>query len=110
MALYARDGTHMHNIRFIGNRFERFFPDYQQRLIDFRITERHGQSRISNVLIKDNVVDERWMLPSQIIGLDGEHGISDVVFDRLVYAGKHCLSQEDANLRAGPFTKNIIFK
>ena len=110
MALYARDGTHMHHIRFVGNHFEKPFQDYQQKLIHFRISERFGRSRISNVLIKDNVVDERWMLPSELIGLDEEHGISDVVFDNLVYAGKHCLSEEDANLRAGPFTKDIVFE
>jgi hypothetical protein len=110
MALYARDGTHMLDVRFVGNRFEKPFRDYQQKLIHFRISERYGKSSISKILIKDNVVDERWMLPSEITGLDDEHGISNVVFDNLVYAGKHCLSEEDANLRAGPFTKDIVFK
>lgn len=110
MALYARDGTHMHNIRFVGNHFEQPFQDYQQKLIHFRISERHGRSRISNVLVKDNVVHEQWMLPSQITGLDAEHGIEDVVFDNLVVTGKHCLSKEDANLETGPFTKDIVFK
>jgi hypothetical protein len=100
----------MHDVRFVGNYFEQPFQDYQQKLIHFRISERHGRSRISNVLIKNNLVDERWVLPSQLIGLDEEHGISNVVFDNLVYAGRHCLSEEDANLRAGPFTKDIVFK
>lgn len=110
MALYARDGTHMHDIRFIGNHFERPYHDYQQRLIDFRISERHGLSRISNVLIRDNTADATWAQQSQLIGLDEEHGISNVVFDNLVYAGKHCLAAEDANLHVGSFTKDVAFK
>jgi hypothetical protein len=110
MALYARDGTHMHDVRFVGNYFEQPFQDYQQKLIHFRISERHGRSRISNVLIKNNLVDERWMLPSQITGLDDEHVVANVVFDNLVIAGKRCLSKEDANLETGPFTKDIVFK
>jgi hypothetical protein len=110
MALYARDGTHMHDIRFIGNRFERPYPEYQQRLIDFRITERHGLSRISSILIKDNMVDQRWTQPSRISGLAEGHGISGVLFDNLVYAGKQCLSAEDLNLDAGPHATNITFQ
>ncbi|MGD9265427.1 MAG: hypothetical protein PVJ71_06595 [Lysobacterales bacterium] len=110
MALYARDGTHMHNIRFIGNHFERPYPEYQQRLIDFRITERHGKSRISDVLIKDNVVDQRWRHTSIIRGLSDEHDISNVVFENLLYVGKPVLSAEDLNLDAETHTKNITFK
>lgn len=110
MALYARDGTHMHDIRFIGNRFERPFPDYQQRLIDFRITERYGRSRISNILIKDNIVDEEWTQASLIEGLSEDHDISGVLIDNLVYAGKQCLSPTDLNLEAGPHTTDIEFR
>jgi len=110
MALYARDGTHMHDIRFIGNRFERPFPDYQQRLLDFRITERHGRSRISDILIKDNIVDERWAQASLIRGLSEDHGISGVVFENLVYAGKQSRSPEDIDLKVGPHAKGISFK
>ncbi len=110
MALYARDGTHMHNIRFIGNRFESPFEDYQQKLVHFRISERHGLSRISNILIKDNIADEKWRNQSQILGLSEDYGISNVVFENLVYAGKRVLSAEEANLKVGPFAEDIIFK
>ncbi len=110
MALYARDGTHMHDIRFIGNHFERPYPELQQSLIDFRITERHGKSRISDILIKDNIVDQRWRQESIIRGLSDEHNISNVVFDNLLYAGKQVLSAEDLDLDAGTHTKNITFK
>jgi hypothetical protein len=110
MALYARDGTHMHDIRFIGNRFERPYPEYQQRLIDFKITERHGQSRISDILIKDNVVDQKWRQASIIRGLSDKHDISNVVFDNLLYSGKQVLSAEDLDLEIGPHARNITFK
>jgi hypothetical protein len=110
MALYARDGTHMHAIRFVGNRFERPYPDYQQRLIDFRITERHGRSRISDVLIKDNIADGRWAQASLIRGLAGDAGISGVVFENLVYAGRQCRSPQDLGLEIGPHAKDISFK
>ena len=110
MALYARDGTHMHNIHFIGNRFERPYPELQQRLIDFRITKRHGQSRISDILIKDNIVDQRWRQTSVIRGLSDEHNISNVVFDNLLYAGKQVLSAEDLDMDSSTHTKNITFK
>ena len=110
MSLYARDGTYMHDIRFVGNRFERPYPDHKRRLIDFQITKRHGLSRISNILIKDNIADVRWLLPPRIRGFSGEHDISNVVFDNLVYAGKHCLSAEDCDIDAGTHTKAITFK
>ena len=110
MSLYARDGTHMHDIRFIRNRFERPFPDYQQRLIDFRITERYGLSRISDVLIKDNIVDERWSQPSLIKGLSEDHDISNVLFENFVYAGEKVLSPDVANIDAGPHTNGISFR
>ena len=110
MALYARDGTHMHDIRFVGNHFERPFRDYQQRLIDFQMRERHGLSRISNILIRDNVADEEWAQRSMIVGLDENHGVSNVVFDNLFYAGRRCLSPEEANLHVGLFAKDIVFK
>jgi hypothetical protein len=110
MALYARDGTHMHNIRFIGNRFERPFPDYQQRLIDFRMTERYGLSRISDVLIKDNIVDERWSQPSLIKGFSEDHDISNVLFENFVYVGERVLSPDVANIEVGPHTKEVSFR
>ena len=110
MSLYARDGTHMHDIRFVGNRFERPFLDYQQRLVDFRISQRHGLSRISGVLIKDSVADEQWPQASRIVGLSEDHEISDVIFENLVIAGKRCLSGEDARLEAGPHTDAISFQ
>jgi hypothetical protein len=110
MSLYARDGTHMHNIEFIGNRFERPYAEYQQRLIDFRMTERHGLSRISDVLIKDNVVDRSWRQASLIRGLSAEHGISGVVFENLDIAGTMCRSADDIPLEAGPHAREISFK
>ena len=110
MALYARDGTHMQDIRFVGNRFERPFPDYQQRLIDFRMTERFGLSRISDVLIKDNIVDERWSQPSLIKGLTEDHDISNVQFENFVYAGEKILSPETASIEAGPHANGISFR
>ena len=100
----------MHDIHFIGNRFERPYPELRQRLIDFRISQRHGQSRISDILIKDNIVDQKWRQPAIVWGLSDEHNISNVVFDNLLYAGKQVLSAEDLDLNMSKHAKNITFK
>ena len=62
------------------------------------------------MLIKDNIVDGKWRQASIIRGLSEEYGISNVVFENLVYAGKRVLSAEDLNLDAGTHTENITFK
>lgn len=110
MSLYARDGTHMHNIRYIDNRFEEPYPDYQQRLIHFEIKKRNGLSRISNVLIQNCQAEVAWPETSLIRGFDEGHGISGVVIDNLVIAGEKIKSAEMANLEVGRFAEPPEFK
>ena len=110
MALYARDGTHMHSIRFIGNHFENNYPDYEQRLIHFRVQKRHGLSHISNILIQDCTANEYWPKPSLIRGLTNRNGISDVRIVRLKIAGSYRDSADGAQLELGPYSSDVRFR
>jgi hypothetical protein len=110
MSIYVRDGAHVHGVRFIGNRFESGYLDYQQKLIDFEVRERHGRGRISNVLILDCGTEERWQRPSSIIGLSPQHGISAVRFVDYRYAGRVCRSPLEADLKIGSHASQIHFE
>ncbi|MEM9158115.1 MAG: glycosyl hydrolase family 28 protein [Verrucomicrobiota bacterium] len=110
MALYARDGTHMHNIRYIGNRFEAPYPDYYQRLIHFEVKKRYGLSRISDVLIKDCAAEIPWPEASLVNGFAKGFGVSGVRIENLRIGDKKVTSAEEANLEVGKHAEMPVFK
>ena len=110
MAIYARDGTHVHSVRFIGNHFERNYPDYQQKLVCFEVKKRNGLSRISNILIQNCSASQRWPEPSTISGFARDYGVSNVRFVNYRYGGKLCSSPAEADLKIGPHTQSIRFE
>lgn len=110
MAIYARDGTHVHDVRFIGNHFEKHYPDYNQQLLHFLVQKRHGLSRVSDILVKDCVIYQPWPRSSLIRGLQSGHGISNITFVNFTYDGELCISATDANLKIGDHVKNVEFK
>jgi hypothetical protein len=110
MSLYARDGTRMHDVRFIGNRFEEPYYDYYQRLIHFEVKKRYGLSTISNVLIKDCQADVAWPQTSLIKGFSKDHGISNVVIENLTIAGRKVSSPKAAKIEIGQYAEIPKFK
>lgn len=110
MSIYARDGVHVHAVRFIGNRFESNYPDYEQKLVCFEVKKREGLSRISDILIQDCTVNQRWPQPSTITGLSEGYDVSNVRFVNYRYGGKLCTSPEEADLKIGKHVKDITFE
>ena len=109
MSIYARDGTHVHAVKFIGNHFESPYRDYEQKLLVFEVKQRNGLSRISDILIKDTAVNTRWPKPSEIKGLAKGYSVSDVRFVNYRYNGVVCASPTDADLKLGRFVDNVTF-
>lgn len=110
MSIYARDGAHIHGVRFIGNRFEKPYTDYQQKLVCFEVKKRNGLSRISDILIQDCTVNQHWPQPSTITGLAEGYGVSNVRFVNYRYAGTLCRSPVEAHLRIGKHVDTIHFE
>lgn len=99
MSVYCEDGSTVRNITYINNRFEGFYYDARQRLVDIYVWNRNnGGGHIENVLIKDCEADVKWPRPSTIMGYDDENGVSGVHFDNFRLEGKVCGSFEDADM------------
>ena len=99
MALYVSDGAHYDDIRFINNRFERHYPDAQQRGIQFRVNRRHAHSelgKMTNILLKDNTFFRAFPRRSDI-SFRGEGIGIDVEIVNLVIEGERITSAEQAN-------------
>jgi hypothetical protein len=109
MALYCNDGATYSNIRYLDNRFESFYADLKQRVLDFSITERGGKGRIQNVLIRNCRADVRWPNHSSFKGLDREHLVSDVRFENFMLGGLPCNNAAQAELDVLQHTETITF-
>jgi hypothetical protein len=109
MSIYARDGTHVHSVKFIGNNFESPYHDYEQKLLVFEVKKRNGLSQISDILIQDTTVNTPWPKPSTMRGLLEGYGVSNVRFVNYRYNGVVCASPEDADLTLGPFVEGVTF-
>lgn len=109
MSIYARDGTHVHSVKFIGNNFETPYRDYEQKLLVFEVKKRNGLSRISDILIQDTTVHTRWPKPSTMRGLMKGYGISNIRFVNYRYNGIVCTSPADADLNLGRLVEGVTF-
>jgi len=109
MTLYCRDGATYSNIRYINNRFENFYPDIKQRLLDFHIRDRDGKGHIRDVLIRDCRADVHWPQMSTICGYDSAHIVSNVRFENFTVGGKLCRNAEDANLDIQNYVADVTF-
>jgi hypothetical protein len=99
MALYVSDGAHYDNIRYINNRFERNYPDAQQRGIHFRANQRNPDSKLgtmTNILLKDNTFYRAFPRRSEI-SYRGEGIGIEVVIENLVIEGQRITSAEQAD-------------
>jgi len=109
MTLYCRDGATYENIRFVDNRFEGFFRNNRQRLLDFEIVERDGKGKIRNVLIQDCRADVHWPQKSTIRGLDDEHRVEGVTFENFEVDGKMCRNPDEADLDVQSHAVDVFF-
>jgi polygalacturonase len=99
MALYVSDGAHYDNIRYINNRFERNYPDAQQRGIHFRANQRNPDSKLgkmTNILLKDNTFYRAFPRRSEI-SYRGEGIGIEVEIENLVIEGQRITSAEQAD-------------
>ena len=110
MALYANDGALFEDIRWINIRAERYVHDSQRRAIQFRITDRFGQSNIRNLLIQDVVIHDEFPNTSDMRGLNANHTIDGIVFDNVTVAGRRVMSLEDFPLVINDYVRNIEFR
>jgi polygalacturonase len=110
MALYCSDGALFQNIRFVGNYFEKGFPDSQKKAIHFQIKKRSGEGQIKNVLIEDCKFSENFHSSSEITGLDAQHTISGVRFKNLTVGGKRCSNVQDIHLKTNQYVQEISFE
>lgn len=99
MSVYCEDGSTVRDISYVNNRFEGFYYDARQRLIDIYVWNRaNGGGNIKNVVIRDCEADVKWPRPSTIIGYDENNGVSGVHLENFRLAGKVCENLEDANM------------
>lgn len=110
MALYCNDGALFQDIRFIGNYFEKGFPDSQKKAIHFQVKKRSGEGQIKNVLIRDCSFSESFHSASEVTGLDAQHLVNGILFKNLMIGGKPCLSAEDLHLKTNEYVQNIRFE
>ena len=105
MVIYLYDGALVENIRFINNRFEHIGGDRNQMLIHMVISDRTGQGRIRDVLIKDNNAHEFSPNNSQITGLDENHRISDLTIQNLIIKDTLKNNLRDARIEVNQFVE-----
>jgi len=109
MVIYCYDGATCADIRFIDNRFEAPYADSKQRLIDFVIKDRGGAGQIRNVLIRNCRAERQWPQGSTMCGLDVQHRITNIRFERYIVAGKVCRSAEAAGLHIQEHVADVSF-
>jgi len=97
MSLYCYDGATYENIRFINNRFEKNFPDRNQRYFHFRIRKRNENSRagiMKKVLIRDCSFLTAFPNPSSVEGFDPMHNI-ELDIENLTIGGVKCTRENE---------------
>lgn len=112
MALYVSDGAVLENIRYLGNRFERNYPDAKRAGLFFQVNRRNADSRagqIKKVEIRDCVFDTVFPKPSEMLGLEAGHGIDSVVIGNLTIGGKKVHSLQEAGIKTNEFVGNVTF-
>jgi hypothetical protein len=65
---------------------------------------------VDGVVFRNITAASRVMPESIIFGADGQHLVENVTLDNLVINGKRILSAEEANLKIGDFTNEIMLK
>lgn len=109
MSLYCPDGALFHDVRFIGNSFERCSMDNRRRLIDFTVSKRDGLGAIRDVLIKDCVLRNSWPNKGTIRGLSPTNQIGNVQFVNFKIEGKRCHNLDEAQIGQPTFAEQITF-
>lgn len=69
MSMYVNDGTELHDVVYRNNRFERNYPDLQQRAYQFAVSKRHKDSKlgaIHDVLIENCRFEQAFPNESKI--------------------------------------------
>ena len=109
MALYCPDGALFHDVRFIGNSFERCSMDSRRRLIDFTVSKRDGLGAIRDVLIKDCVLQHSWPNQGTNRGLGPTNQVGNVRFVNFRIEGKYCHNLDEAQIGQPTFAEQITF-
>ena len=110
MAVYVRDGAAVDSVFYLNNRFERNFPDAQQKLIHFEVDKRNEDSKLGSlkhILIKDNKAYEVFPKQSEIIS-EQIDSVIDVTIENLVIKNKKVMTSGETNIKS--VNAEIIFK
>lgn len=78
--------------------------------LTIRNVNNEGLGHIRNLLIKDNTFERFSPNDAMLQGGDDAHLIENVTFENLVVAGKKRMSDEDARMTVGRFTRGITFR
>jgi hypothetical protein len=112
MAINAGDFNLVRNVRYENIRIDDF---EEGQLLNLRIVYNKqyntGPGRgIENIYFKDIYYTGLNQFTSRIAGLDKDHCVKAVTFDNLRINGKLILDPNSANIEAGIFSEQIVFK
>ena len=118
IAVWCWRGGTVDGAQWLNNRFEAIgvVPNASphKKETNVRLTIRNvndaGRGHIRHLLIKDNTFERFSPNDSMLQGFDAEHLIDGVAFTNLVIAGKKRVSDEDARMTVGRFTKDVVFQ
>jgi hypothetical protein len=107
---FYSDGAVLDNILYRNNRFERNYPDLQQKAIHIVVSKRNPDSKlgeIKNVLIQ-NCSFENIFPKNSLIKYEGEGTGIQMIIDNLVIAGKKVNSAQEAGIES--VNANVLFR
>lgn len=112
MAFSVSDHNTVRNVSFEDIRVENI---QEGQLFNLRVLFNpkysNGEGKeISNIRFKNIYYNGVGENPSIIEGFSNENMVKDVLFENIVINGIKAKSLEDANIRVGEFTKNIVLK
>jgi len=65
--------------------------------------------RFSRLRFRNIATEQRFRVPSRLLGHDAAHLIDDVLFENLTIAGRRLHSPEDLGLQTNEFVRNLRF-
>lgn len=118
IAVWCWRGGTVDGARWVNNHFEAIGvvpkESPHKKETNIRLTIRNvndeGFGHIRNLLLKDNTFERFGPNDAMLQGGDDTHLIENVTFDNLVIAGKKRLTDEDARMTVGRFTRAITFR
>lgn len=103
IVVYNYFGGTIEKCRWVDNHFEFIGGDLKRMHVEIKIQDEEGRGHIADLVIKNNAFENEAEKRSRIQGLDAEHRVDGIRFERFVVAGKRRANADDARVEISKY-------